>query len=159
MIAMEKREKYKIQSFFYRWPISVQDRLYVSPWYGPLAGLRVRILALHFCTGSTYAAKHKEVRKRSNRSYGYAFTPGILPSAPSGPASLRSAVQNRSLRFYRSRAASTNTNPARRTGRTNAAKPMDGRERPAPAMPKGHTFKTILCRPGEKNGLACFHAD
>jgi hypothetical protein len=76
--------------------------------YGPLAGLHIHILALHFCTGSTYAAKHKEVRERSNRSYGYAF---------------------------RSRAAPTDmNNPARRTGRTNAAKPMDGRERPTPAI-------------------------
>jgi hypothetical protein len=146
MITMEKRAMSKIHGVF-KDSLSRFRTVYMYLLrHGPLASLHVRMLALHFCTGSTYcrlsissrfgtmAAKHKEVRERSNRSYGYAFTPGILPSTPSGPASFCFAVQNRSRRFCRSRAAPTNTNPARRTGRSNAAEPTDGRERPTPAI-------------------------
>ncbi|MGD8940774.1 MAG: hypothetical protein PVJ72_15425, partial [Gammaproteobacteria bacterium] len=44
------------------------------------ACLRFRRLALHFCIGSTYAAKHKDVRKRPNRSHGYAFRSKAAPT-------------------------------------------------------------------------------
>jgi hypothetical protein len=39
-----------------------------------------RRLALHFCIGSTYAAKHKDVRKRPNRSHDYAFRSRAAPT-------------------------------------------------------------------------------
>ena len=57
-----------------------------------LACLRIRMLALH-----------------SSHSFGYNFTQRIHALRPAGQLS---AVQNRSRRFCRSRAAPTNTNPS-----------------------------------------------
>jgi hypothetical protein len=44
------------------------------------ACLRFHRLALHFCIESTYAAKHKNVRKWPNRSHGYAFRSRAAPT-------------------------------------------------------------------------------
>jgi len=52
----------------------------------------------------------------ANRSYGYGFIPGVLPSTLAGPRSLRALVQNRSRRFCRCKAALSNTPDAQSSG-------------------------------------------
>jgi hypothetical protein len=64
----EQRLKYKETECYSIIPIAVQ------------ACLCFRRRALHFCIGSTYAAKHKDVRKQPNRSYGYAFRSRAAPT-------------------------------------------------------------------------------
>ena len=65
--------------------------LYFSfPPIAVLACLRVRTLALHFCTGSTYTAKHMDVRERPSHSYCYDFRSRAAPTnTRNGPGMYR----------------------------------------------------------------------